>query len=121
MGGTMESIAHLLRTVQRKYLHPHCLVPASDRKGRAMPPKELAAGTVAYHPHFKKYRGPFVMAPVNERVVRRSDYLSGRDVAYSEMSLGTWSQGQKARAAAMMVLAARYDAGLAILRRLVFP
>jgi len=119
--GTMESIANLLRTVQRSDLHPHCLIPQKERKGRTMPPKELAAGTVAFHPHFNRYRGPFVMAPVNERVVRRSDYLAGRDVAYTEMSLGSWSQGQRARVAAMMILGARYDAGLALLRRLVFP
>jgi short subunit dehydrogenase-like uncharacterized protein len=119
--GTMESIAHLLRTVSRKDLHPYCLVPPLERKGRALPPREMSEGHVAFHPHFNKYRGPFVMAPVNERVVRRSDYLAGRNVAYSEMSLGSWTQGQRARLAAAAVLAARYDSGLALLRRFMFP
>jgi short subunit dehydrogenase-like uncharacterized protein len=121
--GTFESIAHLVRTATKNDLHPLCLIPKDARRGRLLPPPKLTAngGAVAWHPGFHRYRGPFVMAPVNERVVRRADFLEGRNVAYCEMTLGTWHQQQRSRLVMLALAMARTRLGLALLRRCVFP
>lgn len=85
-GGTIASMAHLLDeasdpVVRRVLADPYALAPEKGPDGRAQtkPRYSEMAGV---------WTGPFVMAPTNERVVRRSNallgYRYGRGFRYGE-------------------------------------
>ncbi len=106
-GGTVASMMLIAERVRkepalRKILgHPYALNPAGERSG---PDKNDAMG-VKLDRDLGMWTGPFVMAAINTRVVRRSNalmgYPYGRDFRYSErMSFG---KGPRGMAMASMV------------------
>lgn len=91
-GGTVASMLQAVdeaaadRTVRRMLGNPHALDP-EPRRGT---PEERDQVGVRYSEELGQWTGPFVMGPVNTRVVRRSNallgYPWGRDFLYSEVS-----------------------------------
>jgi short subunit dehydrogenase-like uncharacterized protein len=89
-GGTAASMINMFeegtkdREVFRSAGHPYGLNPRDDRKG----PKQLSDLRYGYDEFIDAWVGPFVMASVNTRVVRRSNALLGhrwgKDLLYSE-------------------------------------
>ena len=106
-GGTFASMMHLLEeatrdpSVRRIMGHPYALNPEGERKG----PDGSDQRGVRFDADLGLWTGPFLMAGVNTRVVRRSHallgYPWGKDFSYSEsMSFG---EGLKGRATAAAV------------------
>jgi short subunit dehydrogenase-like uncharacterized protein len=89
-GGTMSSMLGLLEDLARdprmreQALDPYGLVPGRRRRG----PDGLDRVGVRYERRFGGWTGPFIMAPVNTRIVRRTNALLGeaygRDFRYEE-------------------------------------
>ncbi|QSQ18945.1 saccharopine dehydrogenase NADP-binding domain-containing protein [Pyxidicoccus parkwayensis] len=107
-GGTVASLLQALeevdadRSVRRVLVNPHALDP-DPRQPRNPAERDLA--TVRYSQEVGQWTGPFVMASVNTRVVRRSHALLGfpwgRDFLYTEVaSFGAGVKGL-ARATSM--------------------
>lgn len=99
-GGTVASMMLIAEKVRkdpslRKLLgHPYALNPPGERSG---PDRNDAMG-VSLDSDLGMWTGPFVMAAINTRVVRRSNalmgYPYGRDFRYSErMSFGKGPRG----------------------------
>lgn len=106
-GGTLASLLNMLDELKRdpslrKVLgHPYGLNPEGERSG----PDGSDRFTVRHDAELGMWVGPFVMAAINTRVVRRSNAVRGwpfgRDFRYSEeLSFGRGPAGL-ARAAAM--------------------
>jgi short subunit dehydrogenase-like uncharacterized protein len=91
-GGTVASLVNVVeeaaadRTVRRIVTDPYALNPEGDRHGPDGP--DLAGPR--WDPDLGRWTGPFVMAAINTRVVRRSnallDWRYGRDFRYSEVT-----------------------------------
>ncbi|MDC0713847.1 saccharopine dehydrogenase NADP-binding domain-containing protein [Stigmatella sp. ncwal1] len=91
-GGTLASMVQAMDemsadpSIRRVLGNPHALDPEPRRGNR----EERDQMGVRYSPELKKWTAPFFMAPVNTRVVRRSNALLGhpwgRDFLYSEAS-----------------------------------
>lgn len=91
-GGTIASMLALMeissrdRALRRLLADPYALNPESDRSG----PDGADPVAVRYDDELGMWTGPFVMAAVNSRVVRRSnallDFRYGRDFRYTELS-----------------------------------
>ncbi len=108
-GGTVASLLQALdevaadRSVRRVLLNPHALDPDPTQRG----PGERDLTSVRYSEELGQWTGPFFMASVNTRVVRRSHallgYPWGRDFRYSEVA--SYGRGAKglARATSMTV------------------
>lgn len=106
-GGTLASMMNLMKEARRdpsvrKILgHPYALNPEGERKG----PDGSDPMGVAKDPYLELWTGPFVMASINTRVVRRSHALRGypwgEDFRYSERM--TFGKGAKGRVAATAV------------------
>ena len=132
-GGTVASMLNLVeeakadRSIRRLLADPYALNPESERKG--------PDGPDLMGPRFSQrlacWTGPFVMASINTRVVRRSNaimgYPYGRDFRYSEV-VG-FGRGLKGRLAATamagglggFLLAASLKPARALLRKTVLP
>lgn len=92
-GGTVASLLGVLDESQgnpelkRQLRNKYLLYP----KGEAPGPRVSDQSTPAYDPRFERWTAPFVMALINERVVRRSNALLGfpwgRDFNYDEAML----------------------------------
>ena len=106
-GGTIASLMNVMAEanedpqIRRVVADPYCLNPAGERHG----PDENEATIPAHDDAFDQWVGPFVMAAINTRVVRRSnallDYPWGRDFRYEEgMLMGSGPLGA-AKAAAL--------------------
>jgi short subunit dehydrogenase-like uncharacterized protein len=105
-GGTVASLLGVLEDAQgdaalrRQLRDKYLLYPAGEAPGPAQR-DQLGA---SYDPRFERWTCPFVMALINERVVRRSNALLGfpwgRDFNYDEAQLCS-SRGQ-----ALMISAA---------------
>jgi len=89
-GGTLESMAMMLDAIRdpetrKRVGHPYALNPEGERDG---PDRGDLMGA-AYDEESGWWVGPFIMAPVNTRVVRRSnalfDWAYGRDFRYDEV------------------------------------
>ena len=98
-GGTFDSMITMMEqaeadpSIKQIVDNPYALNPAGDSAGLDGPDK---AGP-EWDPDFKGWLGPFVMAPINTRVVRRSNalqnYRYGRNFRYNEATLmpgGQW-------------------------------
>lgn len=94
-GGTVASMMQLVeqarseRSVRQLLLDPYALNPEGERHGPDGPDQR----GIAYHEDLGMWSGPFVMASINTRVVRRShallDHAWGSDFRYEEaMSTG---------------------------------
>ncbi len=99
-GGTMASLLNVLDAIKkepalRKVIgHPYSLNPEDERTGPDGPDQR----SVKFEPELDMWTAPFVMAPINTKIVRRTQSLTGhpygRDFRYSEaMSTGKGSAG----------------------------
>lgn len=89
-GGTVASLLAVLeqarssREVRRVLRDPYALNPPGRRDGPDVPDQQKPE----WDPDFERWTAPFVMAPINTRVVRRSNALLGdpwgTDFRYSE-------------------------------------
>jgi len=131
-GGTAASLANAMKeardpAVRRILGHPYALNPEGEREG----PDRADQTGAARDPITGRWTGPFVMASVNTRVVRRSNallgYPYGRDFRYGEVV--RFGRGPKAMASAV-AFAAGFGAFVgavalpptrALLERFAFP
>lgn len=91
-GGTLDSMANAVekasqsREARRALGHPYSLNPAGEQSG----PDGGSQSGVRHDDDADVWTAPFIMARVNEKVVRRShallDFEWGRDFRYSETS-----------------------------------
>ena len=90
-GGTVASMMNLMEeardpAVRRILGNPYSLLPEGERKG----PHRGDPNGVGWSAEVQGWTGPFVMASVNSRVVRRSNALLGfpwtRELNYAEMT-----------------------------------
>jgi len=99
-GGTIASMLQVLedvkqdRSILKKIGNPYGLNPEGERRG----PDPSDQKGVRYDDDLPGWTGPFVMASINTRVVRRSNallgYPYGREFRYSECSgTGTGAKG----------------------------
>jgi short subunit dehydrogenase-like uncharacterized protein len=104
-GGTVASALHLLeeasrdRRVRRILTDPYSLDPERTEPG----PDRADQRGVRWDAELARWTGPFVMAAINTRVVRRTnallEYAYGRDFRYSEaMSFGVGARAMLAAA-----------------------
>lgn len=83
-GGTIASILNLVKEaaadpdLRKELRNPYSLCPA----GSGFTARQRTVKSAEFDPDFNAWVGPFVMAAVNERVVHRSNALSGK--AYGE-------------------------------------
>lgn len=99
-GGTVASMLNLVeeardREVRRVLAEPYALNPPGEREG----PDPRDEVGVTYDGDIEAWTGPFLMAPVNTRVVRRSNallgYPYGRGFRYRErMRVGPGLRGR---------------------------
>ena len=118
-GGTVASMLNLLEEAKDKKVRrilgdPYALNPEGERDG----PDGSDPMGVRYDDDLGMWVGPFVMAAINTRVVRRSNalmgYPYGRRFRYSEeMSFGSGPKGA-IRAGAVASLVGAFVAGAAI-------
>lgn len=98
-GGTVASMMEIVDQardpqVRRVLFDPYALNPPGERRG----PDGRDPATVSWAPDVDAWRAPFLMGPINTRVVRRSnallDHAYGRDFKYQEyMTLPGTTQG----------------------------
>jgi short subunit dehydrogenase-like uncharacterized protein len=99
-GGTLASLSNVLQeaTKDREVLkivgHPYSLNPPDERTG----PDDSSQQAPRYDDDIGAWTGPFMMAAVNEKIVRRSnalmDYPYGRQFRYGEsISFGSGVKG----------------------------
>ena len=84
-GGTMASVVNIVKSITKADMHPNALVPASGRQGVKTPMKL----GVAFDGTFGKWTAPFLMAGINEKIVRRTNFLTGTQAAYMEATAGS--------------------------------
>ena len=92
-GGTSASLMHGLeedsedQAVSRCIADPYSLNPEGERHGPD-PPDRVASCEVQFDRDLKTWLKPFIMGPVNAKIVRRTnallDYPYGRDFRYEE-------------------------------------
>lgn len=106
-GGTIASMMGIIdevradRSILRKIGNPYALNPQGERRG----PDQSDQKGIRFDDDLPGWTGPFLMASINTRVVRRTNallgYRYGRDFRYSECSgTGTGVKGWS-RAAAL--------------------
>ncbi|MEM6366901.1 MAG: saccharopine dehydrogenase NADP-binding domain-containing protein [Myxococcota bacterium] len=118
-GGTLESMAMMIEAVRdpetrKRVGHPYALNPEGERRG---PDRGDQMGA-AYDEVSGWWTGPFLMAAVNTRVVRRSHALTGwaygRDFRYDEvMRFGSGLAG-RAKATAFVAGLGAFLGGMAL-------
>ena len=94
-GGTVASLMYVAEqaskdpVIKERIMDPYALYPAGIAKGQDGPDQ---AG-IAWDDNFESWTGPFVMAAINTKVVRRSHALAGlpygADFRYDESQLCT--------------------------------
>ncbi|EKF38540.1 hypothetical protein MOQ_001252 [Trypanosoma cruzi marinkellei] len=84
-GGTARSFMAVLESCGSEDNDPYCLLP----KDAPRPPAAPSRKGVWYDFSERRLTGPFVMAAVNERVVRRTNALLGYGGTYVEAKEGT--------------------------------
>lgn len=129
-GGTAASMVHLMeeaahdRRVRRLVADPYALDPQRSGRGADAPDGADQRG-VRWDPDVRRWTGPFVMAAINTRVVRRTHallgYAWGEDFRYQEaMSFGAGPTGWVGAAGMSVGLAVGIGAmALAPVRKLV--
>ncbi len=111
-GGTVASLLNIVeeakanRDTGRILADPYALNPEGERQGPDGPDQR----GVRYDSALGMWTGPFIMAAINTRVVRRTnallDYAYGRDFQYSEaMSFGKGPKGLMIAASVTSALA----------------
>jgi short subunit dehydrogenase-like uncharacterized protein len=132
-GGTAASLVYAIqqarddRTAARALAHPYGLNPIESPSG----PDGRGVTGPQYDPDTQSWIAPFVMAVINEKIVRRTNAISGyrygKAFRYGEAvitgrGLGGWlkAMGMSAGLAALL-LSARYRASRWVLQRFVLP
>jgi short subunit dehydrogenase-like uncharacterized protein len=117
-GGTVASGLQIASSgAKERFDDPFLLAPGTRRAPR---PLELDPTRAHYDPDAQTWTAPFVMGPINTRVVRRSCALLGRDFAYQEFSKSRGSIEARATAAFGRVLSwmMNSNSGRRMLKRL---
>ena len=106
-GGTIASLLEMMEeqgrdpSVRRVFADPYALDPVGGRRGQ----DENEKMAPVYDDDFASWTGPFVMAPCDTRIVRRTnaltDYAYGEDFRYDEAMLTGSGPTGFASAAAM--------------------
>lgn len=110
-GGTLASLQNVMaeaakdKSIYKVLLNPYGLNPEGERSG----PDKRDLVKPKYDKEVDQWVGPFVMAGINTKVVRRSnalaDYPYGKDFLYSETTLtGKGIKGRMGAASLMMTL-----------------
>jgi hypothetical protein len=125
-GGTVASMLHMLEAagrdpeIRRVMAAPYGLNPEGQRTG----PDEGERLAPKFDEQFEQWTAPFVMAPINTKVVRRSnallDHAYGKDFRYDEAILTGKGMSGAIKAGAAAAGTAMMMAGLTLgpLRRL---
>lgn len=135
-GGTSASLMHGLeedtedQAVSRCVAEPYSLNPEGQREGPD-PPDRVASCQVQYDRDLKTWLKPFIMGPVNAKIVRRTnallDYPYGREFRYEEaQATGRGPAGwikatSEAAGLAGLMLGARLSPTRWMLENLVLP
>ena len=92
-GGTVASLMYVAEqaskdpAIRELVMDPYALYPASIQRGLDVPDQS----GISWDDHFESWTGPFVMAAINTKVVRRSHALAGlpygSDFRYDESQL----------------------------------
>ena len=92
-GGTIASILNLIdevgndRSILKKIANPYALNPKGERQG----PDKREQQNHLYNKELKVWTGPFIMAAINTRIVRRTnailDYPYGKQFSYDEATI----------------------------------
>ena len=100
-GGTYESLSHVNeeahkdKNIFKVLINPYGLNPVGEQEGL----DKYDLRTIVYDKASKSWIGPFVMAAINTKIVRRSNALSGyaygKDFRYNEATLS--GKGLKGR------------------------
>jgi short subunit dehydrogenase-like uncharacterized protein len=130
-GGTIASTIEVMRAlsksadIRRLVTDPYALAP--DRSADRGPDGADQLG-VRFEPRLDQWTGPFFMAAINTRVVRRSnallDYAYGRDFRYTESACfgrGMKAWGEAASVSAALIASAGigyFSPGRALIERL---
>ncbi len=117
-GGTVASAFQIAASESpHRADDPFLLSPNAHRSPL---PLEFDPTTARYDPDVHSWTAPFIMGPINTRVVRRSCALSGRDCEYQEYakSRGALQAHVGAAAGRLMSRALHSEAGRRILKRL---
>lgn len=108
-GGTVASIINVVQeaaadpALRKELLNPYALCP----EGHGFSVRQHSVKAAKFDPDFDAWTAPFVMAAINERVVHRSNALSGNtygnNFAYDEAMLT--GKGIKGRMKALTIVA----------------
>lgn len=118
-GGTVSSLLNVIKNVSRPEVrsvlgNPYALNPEGERSG---PDRQDSMG-VRYDKTVGAWTGPFLMAPINTRVVRRSNalmsYAYGKDFTYREVSRTGRGPKGLAMAAGMSAGLVSFMAGVSV-------
>jgi len=119
--GTLESILLLKSTMTRADLSRLSLVARDRRQGMPTPQTRLPY----FHNVLNSYVGPYVMAAINERIVRRSNSLSSdanrRTAGYMELYRGSLIEVIISVAMQFAVMLMLLPGVATLLRKFVFP
>ena len=109
---------------------PYALCPEGERQG-ADGPDRMMPISVTYDPHLKAWTNPYFMAPMNAKVVRRTNallgYPYGRDFSYAETAataggLSGWLAAMRSALFARgFLIAMAIPATRSLLKRYVLP
>jgi short subunit dehydrogenase-like uncharacterized protein len=132
-GGTFASMMNALeesrrdRDVARILVDPYSLNPAGERSG----PDGRDQTGIEFHKDSGAWTAPFVMGPVNTRIVRRTNallkYPYGHDFKYSEATMAGGGIAGWMKSAGMtaglggFMLVSSFDFGRSFLNRRILP
>lgn len=85
-GGTMATVANLYDTMTKEDKRLSSLTPADAPKAKAAMTVSMSRNTA-----LGGYSGPYIMASINERLVRRSNGLAGSATSYQESTQGSFA------------------------------
>jgi short subunit dehydrogenase-like uncharacterized protein len=108
-GGTLDSLMNIMNQGQGQMVQDLFLLNPAGTRPKDLGQSEAAHADAAVPMHdadFKAWAGPFLMAPINTRVVRRASAFRGEQLVYEErMRFG--------RGAGAAVFGAMFSAGYA--------
>lgn len=109
---------------------PYALCPEGERQGLEEPDRMMPV-SVSYDKDLKAWTNPYFMAPMNAKVVRRTNallkYPYGRDFSYAETALtrggvgGWWAAMRQALLGRTFLIAMAIPATRRLLKRHVLP
>lgn len=135
-GGTAASFLNAMELREKDpgfdalSVDPYALCPEGERQGPDGPDRMMPV-SVTYDEDMKAWTNPYFMAPMNAKVVRRTnallDYTYGRDFIYSETAMttggigGWWAAMRYALFGRAFLIAMAIPATRRLLKRHVLP